>query len=221
MYKKLILITIFSLVGNLGFTQVTMGCVGHGSYNITVYNHSRSPTFGPIAEFECASDEYILDCAEAAGFDLPYSGRSGADTSGLGRLISGMVDHSDNLFLEPHHEVAGYFLTEVAYACSDIIFICCVEGEFLDIYSEEDNVNLSSVCFGSRVSVLPKTSVQKQAIKYYTKNATGQYIELSNRDIIPVGAIYYDMGNKGNRFPLNLSFRGCIYANPNLRSKIK
>ncbi|KAF7805712.1 ferredoxin, root R-B1-like [Senna tora] len=65
---------------------------------------------GKENEFEAPDDTYILDAAENAGMELPYSCR-----------VSGSVDQSDGSFLDDNQMKDGYLLTCVSYPTSDLV----------------------------------------------------------------------------------------------------
>ncbi|MCB9777841.1 MAG: 2Fe-2S iron-sulfur cluster binding domain-containing protein [Alphaproteobacteria bacterium] len=80
-------------------------------------------------EFPCEPGEFVLDAAERAGFELPFSCRSGGCLVCTGKLVEGEVEMGEQYVLEAEHQANGFRLLCCTAVHTDSVFVGNQEHE--------------------------------------------------------------------------------------------
>ncbi|KAJ4846745.1 Ferredoxin-3, chloroplastic [Turnera subulata] len=115
--------------GSVSRVSKSLGLKCSPKFRTSAYKIKLIGPDGQENEFEAADDQYILDAAEEAGIELPYSCRAGACSTCAGKIESGSVDQSDGSFLDENQTGQGYLLTCVSYPTSDCVIHTHKEGD--------------------------------------------------------------------------------------------
>lgn len=84
-------------------------------YTVTIQHQGKTHTL------DVPDDQTILQAAQDAGIELPFSCSAGVCTTCAAQLSQGTVEQSEGMGLSPDLQAEGYALLCVSYPRSDII----------------------------------------------------------------------------------------------------
>ncbi len=88
-------------------------------FQVNVYNDNE----GIDETFSCPDNYPILDRAEELGIELPFSDRAGLSSTCAAKLIHGVIDQSENAFLDDDQLDDGFILLCVAYPLANSVIL--------------------------------------------------------------------------------------------------
>ncbi len=88
------------------------------SYQVRLFNEAE----GIDQTVSIPEDSYILETAEEAGMELPYSCRQGVCSTCTAKLVSGSVDQSEGSYLSEDQIAQGYVLICISHPKTDCVF---------------------------------------------------------------------------------------------------
>lgn len=84
------------------------------TYTVEIHHQGTTTTLS------APDDKPVLESAQAAGMELPFSCSAGVCTTCAALILEGEVDQSDGMGVSPELQAEGYALLCVAYPRSDL-----------------------------------------------------------------------------------------------------